>query len=592
MRRTLLTTGTAGPTTTSGTLPLLGLSQLSRVRLDELLQEMLDRVGEVVTSRERLRALLDAVVAIGSDLDLRSTLRRIVEAACELLGARYGALGVIGPDRTSAEFITHGIDAESQRRDRRPTARPGRARPADRRPPSGTDAGHYQASPVRRFPGEPSPDAQLPRRSGPHPGSGLRQPLPGGEAGRRSSSPRMTKRSWSRWPPLPASRSRTPGCTPCPPSRAVVGGHRRDHDRAAGRGPPHGRAGPRRPPRSRGRGGRTGPGPALRRGGWAVHHRGRRGRRERLRRLVGAVLPAAETTFAASVTGRRPWPSRAWPRLRPGRLRSPKAGAGVPAVGGRDPATACWSWHTRPAGRHSATTCHCSASFRRAGRAGARARPGAGGAGTARRLEDRERIARDLHDVVIQRLFATGLQLQSARTADRPARRRPTGRRGRRRARPHDPRHPAGRSSSCARPMSAVAARPRSATLVDDAAGRSASGPRWSCPGRSTARCRTQCVPTSSRCCGRRCRTWSGTRAASQVRVLVRSTGTAHASRSTTTGSARAPTLPRSGLRQPAPRAPGPAVGDFEVQPPEPRGTRLCWTAPFALSARVRCHGC
>ncbi|MFI6268302.1 GAF domain-containing sensor histidine kinase [Micromonospora zamorensis] len=73
---------------------------------------MLVRVGEVVTSRERLRALLDAVVAIGSDLDLRSTLRRIVEAACELLGARYGALGVIGPDRLLTEFITHGIDAD------------------------------------------------------------------------------------------------------------------------------------------------------------------------------------------------------------------------------------------------------------------------------------------------------------------------------------------------------------------------------------------------------------------------------------------------------------------------------------------------
>ena len=77
----------------------LGLSPLSRVRLDELLQEMLDRVGEVVTSRERLRALLDAVVGIGTDLDLRSTLQRIVESACELVGARYGALGVIGPDR-------------------------------------------------------------------------------------------------------------------------------------------------------------------------------------------------------------------------------------------------------------------------------------------------------------------------------------------------------------------------------------------------------------------------------------------------------------------------------------------------------------
>ena len=92
--------------------PSLGLTELSRVRLDELLQELLDRVGEVVTSRERLRALLDAVVVIGSDLDLRSTLERIGAAACELVGARYGALGVIGPDRRLAEFITHGIDPE------------------------------------------------------------------------------------------------------------------------------------------------------------------------------------------------------------------------------------------------------------------------------------------------------------------------------------------------------------------------------------------------------------------------------------------------------------------------------------------------
>ncbi|GIJ81328.1 Histidine kinase-like ATPase domain-containing protein [Micromonospora phaseoli] len=92
--------------------PSLGLSPLSRVRLDELLQEMLDRVGEVVTSRERLRALLDAVVGIGTDLDLRSTLQRIVQSACDLAGARYGALGVIGPDRLLYDFITHGISAE------------------------------------------------------------------------------------------------------------------------------------------------------------------------------------------------------------------------------------------------------------------------------------------------------------------------------------------------------------------------------------------------------------------------------------------------------------------------------------------------
>lgn len=92
--------------------PSLGLTPLSRVRLDELLQEMLDRVGEVVTSRERLRALLDAVVGIGSDLDLRSTLQRIVQSACELAGARYGALGVIGSDRMLHDFIVHGISPE------------------------------------------------------------------------------------------------------------------------------------------------------------------------------------------------------------------------------------------------------------------------------------------------------------------------------------------------------------------------------------------------------------------------------------------------------------------------------------------------
>ncbi|RAO60933.1 Histidine kinase [Micromonospora saelicesensis] len=73
---------------------------------------MLVRVGEVVTSRERLRALLDAVVGIGTNLDLRTTLQRIVQAACELVGARYGALGVVGPDRLLHDFIVHGITPE------------------------------------------------------------------------------------------------------------------------------------------------------------------------------------------------------------------------------------------------------------------------------------------------------------------------------------------------------------------------------------------------------------------------------------------------------------------------------------------------
>ncbi len=59
-------------------------------------------------------ALLDAVTAISSDLDLRSVLMRIVEAATELTSARYGALGVIGSDGLLlTEFVTTGVDRET-----------------------------------------------------------------------------------------------------------------------------------------------------------------------------------------------------------------------------------------------------------------------------------------------------------------------------------------------------------------------------------------------------------------------------------------------------------------------------------------------
>ncbi|WP_427892822.1 GAF domain-containing protein [Kribbella sp. GL6] len=86
---------------------------LSRVRLDALLQELLGRVDEILEYQDRLRALLDAVVGIGADLDLNSTLDRIVTAACELAGARYGALGVVGADgKRLVRFITHGVTGE------------------------------------------------------------------------------------------------------------------------------------------------------------------------------------------------------------------------------------------------------------------------------------------------------------------------------------------------------------------------------------------------------------------------------------------------------------------------------------------------
>jgi signal transduction histidine kinase len=56
------------------------------------------------------RALLEAVTAISSDLDLHSVLTRIIEAATQLTHARYGALGVIGSDAFLVEFVTTGID--------------------------------------------------------------------------------------------------------------------------------------------------------------------------------------------------------------------------------------------------------------------------------------------------------------------------------------------------------------------------------------------------------------------------------------------------------------------------------------------------
>jgi signal transduction histidine kinase len=59
------------------------------------------------------RAVLDVILPVASDLSLPVVLERIVAAACELAGARYGALGVLAEDHTLAEFITVGIDAET-----------------------------------------------------------------------------------------------------------------------------------------------------------------------------------------------------------------------------------------------------------------------------------------------------------------------------------------------------------------------------------------------------------------------------------------------------------------------------------------------
>lgn len=83
------------------------------LELDELLAQLIDRAQDVRSAQHRIQGLLRANRSIVGDLGLETVLRRIVEAACELLEARYGALGVLSPDGSGLEqFIHVGIDAE------------------------------------------------------------------------------------------------------------------------------------------------------------------------------------------------------------------------------------------------------------------------------------------------------------------------------------------------------------------------------------------------------------------------------------------------------------------------------------------------
>ena len=82
------------------------------MRLDELLAELQVRLNAVLGTRDRVHALLEAVVSVGSDLDLETVLRRIVETATRLVDASYGALGVIGQERTLVQFIPVGLTGE------------------------------------------------------------------------------------------------------------------------------------------------------------------------------------------------------------------------------------------------------------------------------------------------------------------------------------------------------------------------------------------------------------------------------------------------------------------------------------------------
>ncbi|GGW77364.1 histidine kinase [Streptomyces lucensis JCM 4490] len=91
--------------------------RLPQLKLDELLEELQARIDAARGTRDRVHSLLEAVLSVGRELDLEQALHSVVEAAATLVDAEYGALGVIGPDgRTLSAFHTVGVSEEEIRR--------------------------------------------------------------------------------------------------------------------------------------------------------------------------------------------------------------------------------------------------------------------------------------------------------------------------------------------------------------------------------------------------------------------------------------------------------------------------------------------
>ncbi|MFE3165254.1 GAF domain-containing protein [Streptomyces sp. NPDC059224] len=93
--------------------PEVARVRLPQLRLDELLDELQARLDAARGTRDRVHSLLEAVLSVGRELDLEQVLHSIVQAAAVLVDAEYAALGVIGPDgRRLSAFLTAGVTEE------------------------------------------------------------------------------------------------------------------------------------------------------------------------------------------------------------------------------------------------------------------------------------------------------------------------------------------------------------------------------------------------------------------------------------------------------------------------------------------------
>ncbi|MGE2833276.1 SpoIIE family protein phosphatase [Mycobacterium sp. SMC-4] len=78
--------------------------------------DLQQKFDELVTARDHMEQLVQAIIAIGSDLDFDVTLDRVVHAAQELSGARYATLAVRGPGGEFVSFVGAGVDDDAAAR--------------------------------------------------------------------------------------------------------------------------------------------------------------------------------------------------------------------------------------------------------------------------------------------------------------------------------------------------------------------------------------------------------------------------------------------------------------------------------------------
>ncbi|WP_380277782.1 GAF domain-containing protein [Kitasatospora purpeofusca] len=90
--------------------------EISSLGLDTLVTEVSERLQSAAAVTDRMQRLLEAVVSVGAGLDLHATLHRIAAGAAELVDARYAALGVVAPGGQGLQdFIHVGVEDETVR---------------------------------------------------------------------------------------------------------------------------------------------------------------------------------------------------------------------------------------------------------------------------------------------------------------------------------------------------------------------------------------------------------------------------------------------------------------------------------------------